>query len=339
MRNHLFLVLLCATQFLSAQTPSGLYLGENGVLKISEGETLTVNGAVDADFEGTLILEGTLDVDGRFGGSQNGFFGNILLPLRGPSDFGRLNASGAVEFADAYLTVVVLDNYPTETTVYSWATSDTGVTSDFDGTVYPDGGPWSSDFGGERHAIVYTVNTLPVEWLTFTGHPVGKHSQLNWATAGEENASHFEVERRSPDGRWTGIGRVAATNRPDRRSDYDFLDEDPGPEAVVYYRLRQVDLDGDFTYSEIVRVSFDHQTTDVSVYPNPTAGQLRISNLSGNEETVGYRLSDATGRRVLEGRLSVGGGNRIDLPPALASGTYFLRVGSAEAAIPVVLKR
>lgn len=116
---------------------------------------------------------------------------------------------------------------------------------------------------------------LPVSFTSFTASAKGAAAQLEWRTASERNNSHFEVERSVDSRSWTTIGRVAGNGDSDRELRYSFLD--PAPQAGLnYYRLRQVDFDGQFDYSALVQLYLE-QPHKLSASPNPSAAQLRLS--------------------------------------------------------------
>jgi hypothetical protein len=99
---------------------------------------------------------------------------------------------------------------------------------------------------------------LPLHLLEFNGHLQNDNASLNWKTENEQNTSHFEIER-STDGRnYTTVGNVAAFNQPGIHN-YNYTDNIAALAVpIVYYRLKQKDIDGRFTYSGIVVLSIDN---------------------------------------------------------------------------------
>ncbi|QKG54962.1 RCC1-like domain-containing protein [Hymenobacter sp. BRD67] len=114
---------------------------------------------------------------------------------------------------------------------------------------------------------------LPVELLTFTAVAEGAGARLRWATASELSSARFEGER-SPDGvAWERIGTVAAAGSSSTVRRYELLDARlPAGPAVLYYRLRQVDLDGTAHYSPLRAVQPTGAATSLSLFPNPAPG-------------------------------------------------------------------
>ncbi len=164
-----------------------------------------------------------------------------------------------------------------------------------------------------------TEASLPVEMTEFTAREVEKQRvQLNWITATETDNSHFEVEH-STDGRtFSFLGEVAGAGNAFEEQGYDFLHLNPAA-GENFYRLRQVDLDGTETLSE-VRVVDVSAALSLSVYPNPTAAQLRIKGFAGGS----VQVLDAQGRMVLERELSAHAALNVS---ALPAGAYLLRAG------------
>ncbi|QHT66707.1 hypothetical protein GXP67_08565 [Rhodocytophaga rosea] len=125
-------------------------------------------------------------------------------------------------------------------------------------------------------SINENINPLPVRLLYVKGKQVSKTVVLDWATASEINNDHFEVER-SVDGKnFEYIGSVQGNGTVQTLHTYNFVDVQLPNATVLYYRLRQVDTDGKYEFSEIVAVQITSTTSELasrwSVYPNPLRG-------------------------------------------------------------------
>lgn len=115
---------------------------------------------------------------------------------------------------------------------------------------------------------VYTASVLPVELLSFTASIVNKDKiSTRWTTASESNSSHFDIERSRDANSFNKIGTIAASGNSSTLIDYEFLDTNPFS-GISYYRLKQVDFNGEFKYSDIVSASVE--SSRFKVYPNPT---------------------------------------------------------------------
>ncbi|RSK42854.1 T9SS type A sorting domain-containing protein [Hymenobacter perfusus] len=167
---------------------------------------------------------------------------------------------------------------------------------------------------------------LPVELTQFTAAPEGTQAvRLAWATASEVNSAAFEVER-SPDGHTFGaVGTVAAAGRSTASRRYTLLDAAlPTGAVVLYYRLRQVDADGTFSYSP-VRVVTRTSVATLQLYPNPTTG---AAMLTGAAPSTAITVLDALGRPVLRATADATGTARLGLPAGQPAGMYLVRSGA-----------
>ncbi|GAB3859981.1 hypothetical protein GCM10028822_37410 [Hymenobacter terrigena] len=180
-----------------------------------------------------------------------------------------------------------------------------------------------SDFtaGGD-----FNVNPLPVELTAFTAQAQGTTVALSWRTATEKNSKAFEVER-SEDGKSFGrIGTVAAAGSSSAPHSYDLLDTPLlSHSATLYYRLRQVDLDGTFSYSPVRSIVLKGAVAGLSLYPNPTTG---AATLIGAQPGTRVTVYDALGRPVLTAPADATGTATLALPAGLPTGVYVLRAGN-----------
>ncbi len=111
------------------------------------------------------------------------------------------------------------------------------------------------------------VQALPVTLLYFTARQTGNQVALHWATASETDNDYFSIEKSRDGQQFNEAGRVAGAGTSLAKLTYGFNDDFPFGGAS-YYRLKQVDLNGMFTYSKTVKVSSDI-TSALRVYPNP----------------------------------------------------------------------
>ncbi|MEP4532077.1 MAG: hypothetical protein ABJ004_03250 [Cyclobacteriaceae bacterium] len=112
-------------------------------------------------------------------------------------------------------------------------------------------------------------SALPVELIFFRANLVDQEVVLTWQTATEIDNSHFVVERSIDGNVFEGIAEVSGNGTTTDIHDYEFVDTKPY-QGKSYYRLKQVDFDGDFAFSPLVYVFNDQaHTFDIDVYPNP----------------------------------------------------------------------
>jgi hypothetical protein len=164
---------------------------------------------------------------------------------------------------------------------------------------------------------------LPVEWLSFDATPTDKEVALDWATASESGNDYYEVERSTNEGRtFSAIGRVAAAGESIDARSYNFIDESPITGRNTY-RVRQVDVDGSFSYSDIITIAFGGSSTVAALAPNPTNGLLSLRRVAFSDEPFTVRVMDLNGREVLR-REAVTDGMPFSVA-ALPTGVYLLR--------------
>ena len=164
---------------------------------------------------------------------------------------------------------------------------------------------------------VVLLNPLPLKLLSFTARIVDKKTQLNWTTTNEVNTDRFEVERSTDGQHFTKIGVVPATNRSGANN-YASLDNDPAT-GENYYRLKQYDIDGNYTYSKIIKLYYS-STGFISIAPNPAKDFVDIQT-SGKISQV--LISDVSGKKVKT--FSSATGNRYSLT-GISKGLYLLQV-------------
>ena len=121
------------------------------------------------------------------------------------------------------------------------------------------------------------INPLPIELTQFTGHKTNEYNVLNWQTASEHNNSHFLLER-SVNSEFSTITKIEGAGNSSSKLDYSFIDYS-APQTINYYRLTQVDFDGNSrTYDPI---SIDNRGNKTVVKYLNVLGQEVSSSTSG----------------------------------------------------------
>ena len=181
---------------------------------------------------------------------------------------------------------------------------------------------WTAPVWVNRSAVA-----LPTTLTGFDGHRVNKQIDLNWTTAQEVNNDHFEIERALDGVNYKIIGRVDSklhsTSLP---TDYIFADLNP-VNGINFYRLKQVNADGKFNYSNIVAVKFDDPLISIiTINPNPVEKMLRIECNANEATAVNCNIYNSDGRLVKSFATNfTAGSNTISADvAAIASGTYFI---------------
>ncbi len=169
--------------------------------------------------------------------------------------------------------------------------------------------------------------TLPVELLSFDANKRGNTSALTWVTASEENNSHFEVETSLDGIVFESIGLVEGAGNSAQQQHYSFAHESPKT-GLNYYRLKQVDYDGSFSYSTVK--SLDFNPSGILVYPNPAESSITISN---STKSAAYSLYSVHGKLLASGTM-LNGSTTLDVsqfPEAI----YVLNVTDASGHIEI----
>ncbi|WP_400192888.1 T9SS type A sorting domain-containing protein [Hymenobacter sp. B81] len=182
-----------------------------------------------------------------------------------------------------------------------------------------------------RFTVSNNQNPLPVTLLRFTAERVGANARLRWATASEKNNAGFEVEASADGHEFRRIGYVEGHGTTAQQSNYELTDADVARYGapLVYYRLRQLDLDGTATLSPVRSVAVDGLGFAVQAFPNPFAQQLQLRLLAPAAGKAQLRLHDAVGRLLLSQTTVVAKGSnetRLNGAGELPSGVYFLTV-------------
>jgi hypothetical protein len=186
----------------------------------------------------------------------------------------------------------------------------------------------ADDLAGEYIINSLSFSTpiaLPVTFSSFNVTCKGNAALINWSTDMESNSSHFVIEKSMNGSSWTSIGTVKAAGYSNTRKNYQFNFPSKGN---AIFRLKQVDLDGLFSYSKVAASNCGSNTRAVAIYPVPAHEKLKVSVNTEQTATTQFILLDATGKRlrVLNNILQAGN-NTIDMDlTGLNPGTYLLQV-------------
>jgi hypothetical protein len=168
--------------------------------------------------------------------------------------------------------------------------------------------------------IAGCINPLPVELMTFTGERKNGTAVLSWVTATEVNNQKFIIERSGDLSDWQIIGEVAGAGNSVSINNYSFTDYTPLA-GKVYYRLRQVDINGTFAYSNVVAVQIAGHS--ISITPNPFDDALTIiTKVSGNMDVS---IRDVLGRLLYHDNQETNNG-MLSISPDLSSGIYLITI-------------
>lgn len=287
----------------------------SGSIDLSGGETtiandLTATGSGSVNVDGaTLVVGATIELKGS---------GNLNLTGRGRVAASTIRLRGSGSFVGSGDGGIVSFD--------TWDGESSSTQFSCPGDSFDDNNPPTSPV--DLATCTDASALLPVEWLFFTAQTEGLTIQLKWATATESGNAYFAIERSSNNGiSWEEIGRVSGSGDRQDPMAYQFRDQWPPAVQTVFYRLRQVDFDGQFAFSTIVAVQTTEENTLAAprIYPNPARDFVSVQ-LAPGVEILGARLINSVGQVV---RLSVSAPQSMPLPAYLPAGIYTLELQSA----------
>ena len=181
----------------------------------------------------------------------------------------------------------------------------------------------------------YTSGVVPVRLISFTAKKQGTTALLNWATSMELNSSRFDIEKSADGHVFTKSGTVQAQGNSNTLTDYSFTDNAPF-KGTNYYRLKVIDIDGTYEYSDIKKVEFNTGAVEAVAYPNPVTNTLYIKNLHGNNV---MELINTDGK-VIKTLTTSSPTKDIDMS-TLSKGVYLLKIteGNALSTVIKVIKQ
>jgi hypothetical protein len=194
--------------------------------------------------------------------------------------------------------------------------------------VVNDPGGWGS---GTSFVIVQPLTVLPVKFTNFVVEKDNNNALISWKVQNESNSTkHYEIER-SIDG--FTFDNIKTLNLLFNNSEntYNFLDKNLSSTknmGIIYYRIKQVDIDGKFVYSEIKSIRLDDKAIFVSAFPNP-AKEFTIVRIDAIESgNVLFTLVNADGKQLMTTTMQAQKGSnlkKIDMSE-FAKGNYFLKI-------------
>ncbi|MEM9821509.1 MAG: T9SS type A sorting domain-containing protein [Bacteroidota bacterium] len=193
--------------------------------------------------------------------------------------------------------------------------------------IYVDGHATNSG----SYTLSVVGSPLPVDLISFDGRTEKSSNMLMWKTASEENTEWHIIER-SLDGRdgWQEVDRVQAAGFTSEQQDY--MLEDHRPLAKAYYRLRSVDFDLSENISEVIYLERSVNAFDIiSIFPNPTKGELNIDFEVLQAEKVTLTLTDMLGQTLSRQQIDANAGTnttQFDMNQWTA-GVYFINIANA----------
>jgi len=178
--------------------------------------------------------------------------------------------------------------------------------------------------------------SLPINLLSFTATPFhNNYVSLQWQTISEINNNYFEVQRCTDIGSnaWSTLYKVNGSGNSNDLHSYEY--KDFPATGNVYYRLKQVDNDEQYTYSKVITVHLSLPSGVQNIYPNPASTNLQVRIESTSADILSYKIYDMPGRELIRGEQPLSPGNNqiiIDVSE-LPQGNYIIQLTNSKEAI------
>lgn len=172
------------------------------------------------------------------------------------------------------------------------------------------------------------TNPLPIELVSFKATPDDDKVNLNWITMSEVNNNYFTVEKSLDGVSFEELVKVNGAGNSTNERTYYAVDTKPAT-GLNYYRLKQTDYDGSFTYSNIISANFGkNPELYVSVYPNPAVQNDIYVNVGGSQgDKVNVVMRDVLGKEYYNNNIVLDGKEKqlqITRNDAMPAGVYFI---------------
>ncbi len=307
------IILIKAASITTTGSCGGLAITANGAAAATSGN----DGAGGAGAGGTVVLKvGSFSIANgcKLTISANGGNGGTV----GHADIhgaGGAGGQGAVIFTS-----------PLPTTNVTVQTNN--GTAGCNNNAIPCTNPAGSATGSNGNGIYTNYNvTLPIELLSFQAIPRQQQVDLSWSTASESDNAWFFVERSLDLQEWQVVVQLPGAGNSSYTIDYASVD--PAPlSGTSYYRLRQVDINGTSSNSDVVPVQFTGAAVQLSLFPNPATNQ--VTAWAVGAATGRVELFNSLGQPVATPRALQGSRVEIDLS-TLPSGSYVVVLTTADA--------
>lgn len=195
------------------------------------------------------------------------------------------------------------------------------------------GGPKVQVIEGKYESTINTAVALPVELTTFSAIAQNTTIHLNWATASEENNAGFEIQRSTDGENFTTLDFIEGNGTTIEAQEYFYDDKALKTGQSYYYRLKQIDYDGQFEFSHIITATLEGDKAQVSdFYPNPTNGNTQIDYTATQGGNLVVNIYNTTGQELLRTEQNVlEGENTLNFDfSALPKGNYFVKLQAGE---------
>lgn len=170
---------------------------------------------------------------------------------------------------------------------------------------------------------------LPVNFIHFTARAENNNKvKLNFSTSNEKDNLQFIVQRADDGNHFTNLGSIPGTNNAGTVQQYSFYDNQP-LKGNSFYRIKQIDIDGEITYSTIERVNISSSKQAIEIYPNPANGNaFNIKLPAINTGNIEISIYDISGRLQMNKMYNSNGFITVD--HSLAAGIYSIKIAGKD---------
>lgn len=172
---------------------------------------------------------------------------------------------------------------------------------------------------------VAVTSVLPVHFVNYTGSLKENKAVITWSTADEQNNDHFIIERSTNGSTYDSVGRVQASTMVGTNN-YSYTETNYN--ATTYYRIRQVDVNGSYTYSGVIILKNNSSSKEMTVYPSVASTTIQYAIGSDAQANAMVQVFDFSGRAMINSREVLNQGANLKALDVshLATGAYILKV-------------
>ncbi len=264
------------------------------------------------------IAMGDMDGDGKPDVAAVNYTGASV------STFKNTSTSGTISFAAKV-------DYTTGPSPYCVAVGDLDGDNKADMAVANAGASTVSTF-------INPCVPLPIQLSDFRGYSGQQENHLNWTTVSEINNDYFIVERSNNNGKdFEETGKVKGAGNSSIVMSYEYSDNNYS-QGINYYRLKQTDYDGNYTYSQTISISNPQiSKSSISIYPVPCNQELNYEFYSEENSLTNITVTDVLGNVVVQEQIKTKRGinkSRLNIEN-LSEGVYFLRMENGTEHSPI----
>ena len=240
----------------------------------------------------------------------------------------KLGPNGKIYGANLYTSYLGIVNNP----------NNAGIACNYVPNAINTGNIAFSD-GGLPHICLASMCPPPltVELFSFTAGCTDNNTiRVEWSTASQTNNDYFTIERSIDGISFETIGIVDGAGNSSTTLNYEYIDEQISLPTTQYsnlfYRLKQTDFDGQFTYADVIAVEHCHASSTLTIHPNPAGNELFIEIPSSDAAIAALQITDLLGKIIKTEALSLLIGNNmheISLE-GFSSGMYFVSIVNGE---------